>query len=212
MKELSGSERIVGTYFSHPPESSADSPQFAQVNVADAESVEQFVRAIRGDATRITLINLAGVSHSALSLHLKVSDWEETLAVSLTGPFLMSRAVARLMMRERWGRIINVGSVVSRLALPGSAAYASAKAGLIALTQTLAQEYAPFGITVNCLRLGYFSEGLIHTLSERDRARAIERIAMKRLGTPADLARAIRYLMNADYATGTVMDLDGGLT
>ncbi len=210
LKELAGLDALVGTYHSHPPTKSSD-VQWMSVDVTEARSVTEFIQAIRPSATRITLINLAGASRPGLSLTLPEGDWDQVVAVNLTGAFLMSRAIVRLMMRERWGRIINVGSVVSRLGLPGSAAYAATKAGLGALTETLAQEYAPFQVTVNCLRLGYFSEGLIHTLSEADRSRALARIALKRLGTPGDLAGAIKYLINADYVTGATLDLDGGL-
>ena len=211
LKELAGLDSIVGTYESHHPLSVAGDVHLVRLDVTDVKSVNEFVRAIRADATRITLVNLAGVSGDGLSVTLPLSDWEHVLAVNLTGSFLMSRSIVRLMMRERWGRIINVGSVVSRLGRPGASAYASAKGGVISMTQCLAQEYAPHNVTVNCLRLGYFSEGLIHKLSEKDLMRAMDRIAMRRLGTPADLAGAIKYLIDADYVTGAVLDLDGGL-
>jgi 3-oxoacyl-[acyl-carrier protein] reductase len=130
----------------------------------------------------------------------------------LTGAFLMSRALLKVMMKEKWGRIINVSSVVAQSGAPGTAAYAAAKAGLLGLTATLAKEYARFNITVNCLTLGYFSEGLIHTIPDSAKQALLGRIPLRRLGAHADVAGAVRYLMGAAYTTGARLDVTGGFS
>jgi NAD(P)-dependent dehydrogenase (short-subunit alcohol dehydrogenase family) len=159
----------------------------------------------------VTLVNLAGISLDSLCHNFSSADWNRVLAVNLTGSFLMSRGLLPYMMKERWGRIINISSVVSRIGVAGSCAYAASKAGLMGLTRTLAKEYAPYGIRVNCLSLGYFSSGLIDTIPA-GRVKSIkEEIPVKRLGDVRDISAAIEFLIKCDYITGAEINLNGGL-
>ena len=209
--ELCKLDTVIGTYLRHKPELEKTSARFFQVDVTDAESIARFVSVINAELTQVTLVNLAGLSINRLAMQLKPTEWNEVMGVNLTGAFLMSKALLPVMMRARWGRIINVSSVVAHLGVPGTCAYAAAKAGLVGLTKTLAQEYGRYDITVNCLSLGYFSEGLIHTVPPAARKAILERIPLGRLGDVKEIARAIQYLREAPYTTGSVMDLGGGL-
>lgn len=205
-------EAVVGTYHAHRPELAPGSRvRLYQVDVTDQGATRRFADAIAPDATRITLVNLAGVSVSRLAVDLDPADWDRVVDVSLKGSFLMSQALLKMMIRERWGRIINISSVVAREGVVGTAAYAAAKAGLDGLTRTLASEYARYGILANTLVLGYFDGGMTHTLSDEQRKAVLARIPVRRLGEVSDIVEAIRYLMRANYITGSDLRIDGGL-
>jgi 3-oxoacyl-[acyl-carrier protein] reductase len=203
---------VVGTYHRHQPALTPGSRvQLHRVDVTDPESTRRFAAAIAPTATRITLLNLAGVSISRLAVDLPVGDWDQVVDVSLRGSFLMSQALLKPMIRDRWGRIINVSSVVAREGVVGTAAYAAAKAGLEGLTRTLATEYARYGILVNTLALGYFDGGMTHALSEEHRKAVTARVPLRRLGDVSDITEAVRFLVRANYVTGASLRIDGGL-
>jgi 3-oxoacyl-[acyl-carrier protein] reductase len=212
LESLTGVDLVVGTYNSNRPElPPASSIQLYQVDVADQDSVRRFAEAITPKASRITLINLAGVSSSRLAVDMDAKEWDRVVGVSLKGSFLMSRAFLRTMIRDRWGRIINISSVVAQEGVTGTAAYAAAKAGLDGLTRTLAKEYARYGILVNTLVLGYFDGGMTQTLGEEQRKATLARIPLRRFGEISEIAEAVKYLMRASYVTGTRLRIDGGL-
>lgn len=203
---------VVGTYHQHrPPLAEGSLIRLHQVDVTDPEAVRRFAAAIAPEARRVTLVNLAGVAISRLAVDLPVGDWDRVVDVSLRGSFLMSQALLKTMIREKWGRIINVSSVVAREGVVGTAAYAAAKAGLDGLTRTLATEYGRYGVLVNTLALGYFDGGMTHTLTEDQRAAVVARIPVRRLGAVSDIAVAVGYLMRAQYVTGASLRIDGGL-
>jgi 3-oxoacyl-[acyl-carrier protein] reductase len=185
--------------------------QWHQVNVADPESVQRFADAIAPTARRLTLINLAGIAHSKLAVQTTADEWDDVVDVSLKGSFLMSRACLRPMIRDRWGRIINVSSVVAHEGVVGTTAYAAAKAGLHGLTRSLAKEYARYGVLVNTLVLGYFEQGMTQALSDEQRREVMARIPLRRLGQCTEIAEAVKYLMRSNYVTGTTLTIDGGL-
>jgi 3-oxoacyl-[acyl-carrier protein] reductase len=212
LESLTDVDLVVGTYNSNRPElPPASSIQLYQVDVADQDSVRRFAEAITPKASRITLINLAGVSSSRLAVDMDAKEWDRVVGVSLKGSFLMSRAFLRTMIRDRWGRIINISSVVAQEGVTGTAAYAAAKAGLDGLTRTLAKEYARYGILVNTLVLGYFDGGMTQTLTEEQRKATLARIPLRHFGEISEIAEAVKYLMRASYVTGTRLRIDGGL-
>jgi 3-oxoacyl-[acyl-carrier protein] reductase len=212
LESLADVDTVVGTYNRNKPElAPSSSIQLYQVDVADEESVRRFADALGQTAKRITLVNLAGISSSRLAVELDLAEWNRVVGVSLTGSFLMSQAFLRPMIRERWGRIINISSVVAEEGVIGTTAYAAAKAGLDGLTRTLAKEYARYGILVNTLALGYFDGGMTQTLPEEKRKATLAKIPLRRFGEASELAEAIRYLMRASYVTGTKLRIDGGL-
>jgi 3-oxoacyl-[acyl-carrier protein] reductase len=160
------------------------------------------------------LVNNAGIARDNLLLRMSDEDWDAVLATNLTAAFRCTRAALRGMLRARWGRVVNVGSVIALGANPGQANYAAAKAGLIALTRTLAREVGSRGITVNAVLPGYVETDMTADLSEAARQNLAGRIALERLGRPDEIAQAVAYLCSpaGSYITGHALVVDGGLS
>ncbi len=159
------------------------------------------------------LVNNAGLTRDGLMLRMKDDDWQRVLDVDLTAGFRLARGCLRGMMRRRWGRIVGITSVVGLTGNPGQANYAAAKAGMIGMTKSLAQEVAARGITVNCVAPGFIETPMTDALDDRRRQGALARIPQARLGAPADVAAAVTYLasVEAAYVTGHVLHVNGGL-
>jgi 3-oxoacyl-[acyl-carrier protein] reductase len=160
------------------------------------------------------LVNNAGVTRDNLLLRMGEADWDTVLDTNLKAAFLCTRAALRGMLRERWGRVVNVSSVSALGAIAGQANYAASKAGLIALTRTLAREIGARGITVNAVAPGYVETEMTASLSAQARQQLVDRIALDRLGTAEDVAHAVAFLCSdaAAYITGHVLVVDGGLS
>jgi 3-oxoacyl-[acyl-carrier protein] reductase len=159
------------------------------------------------------LVNNAGLTKDGLAMRMSDADWAKVLDVDLAAPFRLSRAVLKFMLRRKGGRIINIGSVVGSTGNPGQANYAAAKAGLIGLTKSLAQEVASRGITVNLVAPGFIETPMTDVLSEAQKAALAEKIPLGRLGSPADIAAAVVYLAadEAGWVTGVTMHVNGGM-
>lgn len=160
------------------------------------------------------LINNAGITKDSLLVRMKEEDWKSVLEVNLYGAFYCSKAVAKHMMRQRSGRVINISSIVAQMGNIGQANYAASKAGLIGLTKSMARELAPFGITVNCVLPGFIQTPMTEALSEDIKEKIKERIPLKRFGTPEDVAEVVRFLASdaSSYITGATIIVDGGLS
>jgi 3-oxoacyl-[acyl-carrier protein] reductase len=159
------------------------------------------------------LVNNAGLTRDNLFLRMSGEEWDRVLAVNLTAAFLLSKAVLRGMMKARWGRIVNVTSVVGHTGNPGQGNYAAAKAGLAAMSKSLAAEVASRGITVNCVAPGFIETAMTDKLSEEQKARIMGQIPAGRMGTPEDCAAAVLYLASpeAAYVTGQTLHVNGGM-
>jgi 3-oxoacyl-[acyl-carrier protein] reductase len=159
------------------------------------------------------LVNNAGITRDGLAVRMKQEDWEAVLTTNLTGAFIATQQVLLSMMRERWGRIIYITSVVGEAGNPGQANYAAAKAGLIGLTKSLAQEMASRNITVNAVAPGFIETDMTQVLSPELKEKILAAIPLKRLGTPADVAAAVKFLASdeAAYITGHVLNVNGGM-
>jgi 3-oxoacyl-[acyl-carrier protein] reductase len=159
------------------------------------------------------LVNNAGLTRDNLALRLKDEDWEQVLAVNLTSAFRLSRAALRGMMKRRWGRIVNISSIVGVTGNPGQTNYAASKAGMIGMSKSLAAEIANRGITVNCLAPGFIETAMTDALGEAQQAKLLEAVPCGRLGTTEDIAAGVVYLASeeAAYVTGQTLHINGGM-
>lgn len=177
-----------------------------------AETVAASAEEALGDRIDI-LVNNAGLTRDTLALRMKDEDWQRVLDVNLTAAFRLSRAALRGMMKRRWGRIINITSIVGVTGNPGQANYAASKAGLIGMSKSLAAEVAARGITVNCVAPGFIATPMTEVLSEAQKAKLNDAIPAGRMGTPEDIAAGVVFLASpeAAYVTGQTLHINGGM-
>ncbi|GAB4254720.1 MAG: 3-oxoacyl-[acyl-carrier-protein] reductase [Thermoleophilia bacterium] len=185
-----------------------------KADVSREDEVRHMVAAVEETLGPIdVLVNNAGITRDGLFVRMDEADWDVVLAVNLKGAFLVSKAVARGMMKRRSGSIVNLSSVVGRRGNVGQANYAAAKAGLIGLTKSLARELAPRGIRVNAVAPGYVETDMTAAIADEAKAAIYENTPLKRLGRPEDVAEAVVFLAGdaARYITGAVLPVDGGM-
>ena len=183
-------------------------------NVAVADEVNSFFDKVMEAAGRIdVLVNNAGITRDNLLVRMKEEEWDAVLGVNLKGPFLCTQAAARVMGKQRSGRIINIASIVGAIGNAGQANYVAAKAGIIGLTKTTAKEYATRGVTVNAVAPGFIETDMTAKLSEKARNAMLAIIPMGSLGQPDDVAAAVAFLASdaAAYVTGQVLHVNGGM-
>jgi 3-oxoacyl-[acyl-carrier protein] reductase len=183
-------------------------------NVAVQEEVAAFFDQIVSDAGRIdVLVNNAGITRDNLMARMKETDWDAVLNINLKGPFLCTQIAARVMAKQRYGRIINMASVVGVIGNVGQANYVAAKAGLIGLTKTTAKEYAVRGITVNAVAPGFIDTEMTAVLPDKVKEAMLATIPLGRAGLPEDVANAVAFLASdqAAYMTGQVLHVSGGM-
>ncbi|OGA11654.1 MAG: 3-oxoacyl-ACP reductase [Betaproteobacteria bacterium RIFCSPHIGHO2_12_FULL_69_13] len=184
------------------------------LNVRDSAQCDALIATIQKEIGEVlVLVNNAGITRDNLGLRMKDSDWDEVLETNLRAAFRLSRAVMRGMMKARWGRIVNVSSVVAAAGNPGQANYAAAKAGLEGMTRSFARELASRNITVNCVAPGFIDTDMTRALPEESRQALLKQIPLGRLGSPEDIAAAVAYLASpaAGYVTGAVLHVNGGM-
>ncbi|MFD1552017.1 hypothetical protein DNU06_01045 [Putridiphycobacter roseus] len=207
--------QIIFHYFSHKPKVQLrEGDRLVSANVTIESEVESMIAEIKAAYGKIDIvINNAGVSISEISWKTNLSNWEKTLAINLTGPFLVSKHVAPIMRANKWGRIIFISSIVAQSGFIGTAAYGASKAGLLGLNKSLAKELAASGITVNAIALGYFNVGMIADVPAEMKQNIIDSIPKKSLGDTIQLFETIKYIIseNSDYLTGQTINLNGGL-
>lgn len=180
------------------------------LDLASADSIkEAFAKAGKVDI----LVNNAAVTRDGLALRMKKDDWDAVIHTNLTGAFLATQQVLHGMMKARWGRIINISSVVGEAGNPGQANYVASKAGLIGLTKSLAQEMASRNITVNAIAPGFIETDMTAVLPQEAKDAMLARIPLKRFGKAEDVAAAVRFLASeeAGYITGAVLNVNGGM-
>ena len=195
-------------------EAAGGQAMLVQADVGNAADVEAMVKAVVERFGKIDiLVNNAGITRDNLIMRMKEEDWDAVIHTNLKGIFNCTKAVSKLMMKQRYGRIINMASVVGVMGNAGQANYAAAKAGVIGFTKSMAKELASRNITVNAVAPGYISTDMTANLPEQTRLDLQSQIPLQRLGTPEDVAAAVLFLVSpgADYITGQTLHVDGGM-
>jgi 3-oxoacyl-[acyl-carrier protein] reductase len=183
-------------------------------NLSDPAEVEGLVkRAAEAMGSVDILVNNAGITRDGLVMRMSDEDWQAVIDVNLTASFRLCRAAVRGMMKARWGRIVNISSVVGQTGNGGQVNYAASKAGLVGLTKSLAAEVASRGITANCVAPGFIETAMTDKLNEAQRAGILTAVPAGRMGTPDEIAAAVLYLASAEagYVTGTTLHVNGGM-
>jgi 3-oxoacyl-[acyl-carrier protein] reductase len=184
------------------------------VDLASNESIAAGFKKAASEFGRIDiLVNNAGMTKDGLAVRMKQADWEAVLQTNLSGAFYATQQVLQGMMRERWGRIVNISSVVGEMGNPGQANYVASKAGLIGLTKSLAQELGSRNITVNAVAPGFIETDMTHGLTPELKQKMIDNTPLRRMGSPEEIASAVKFLASdeASFITGHVLDVNGGI-
>jgi 3-oxoacyl-[acyl-carrier protein] reductase len=184
------------------------------LDVASEESIKNGAKAILDRYGKVEiLVNNAGITRDGLMMRMKRADWDDVLGTNLTGAFLLTQALLPAMLRNRWGRIVNITSVVGRTGQAGQVNYAASKAGLIGFTRSLAREVASRNVTVNAVAPGYIETPMTAVLDEKQRAVMMVQIPLGRAGTDTEIAQSVAFLASdaAAYITGHVLDVNGGM-
>jgi 3-oxoacyl-[acyl-carrier protein] reductase len=203
-----GADRISAALAKYP------ASKGAVLDVNDAVAAQQLIDAIVQEHGALhVLVNNAGITRDMLAMRLKDEDWDAVLDTNLKAVFRMSRAVMRIMMKQRYGRIISITSVVGAAGNPGQANYAAAKAGVAGMTRALARELGSRGVTVNCVAPGFIETDMTAALPEEQQKALLGQIPLGRLGKPADIAHAVAFLASAraGYVTGQEIHVNGGM-
>ncbi len=185
-----------------------------QLNVADRASCEAAVASIVDKEGRLELlVNNAGITRDSLLMRMKPEDWDAVISVNLTGAFQLTQIATKPMIGQRYGRIVNVASVVGLMGNPGQANYVASKAGLIGFTKVVARELASRNITCNAVAPGFILTAMTEKLTEQQREQMASIIPMRRMGTPNDVAKGIAFLLSEDaaYVTGQTLSVNGGM-
>ncbi|MBK8441574.1 MAG: 3-oxoacyl-[acyl-carrier-protein] reductase [Rhodobacter sp.] len=183
-------------------------------DLSDPEAVEGLVkRAVEAMGSVDILVNNAGITRDGLAMRMSDDDWQAVLDVNLTAAFRLCRAAIRSMMKARWGRIVNISSVVGQTGNGGQVNYAASKAGLVGMSKSLAAEVASRGITVNAVAPGFIETAMTEKLNDAQRAGILGAVPAGRMGTPAEIAAAVLYLASpeAGYVTGATLHVNGGM-
>ena len=184
------------------------------LDVASEESIKACAKAVLTDLGGChILVNNAGITRDGLALRMKLTDFDDVMRANLTGAFLLTQAVLSSMMKARWGRVINITSVVGETGAAGQANYAASKAGLIGLTKSLAREFASRSITVNAIAPGFITTAMTDALTKEQKASILAQVPLARYGTVEDIASAVAFLASdaAAYITGHTLDVNGGM-
>ncbi len=219
---LENGSTVIGTYSSDKNSADqfikeceyADQLHLEKCDVGNADEVSSFYKMLEQQFSHIEiLINNAGIRRDAVLALMKTEEWENVISVNLTGTFLMSKHAVLLMMKKKYGRIINITSPIGHLGFSGQSNYAASKAGQVAMARSLSKETAKKKITVNCVSPGFIDTGFLQDLSKEQTTEYKKSVPMRRFGTPQEVADAVLFLASpkASYITGAVIDVNGGI-
>ena len=183
-------------------------------NLSDMDAVDALPKDVEGALDGLDiLVNNAGITRDNLFMRMKDGEWDQVIAVNLTATFRLCRASLRGMMKRRWGRIVNITSVVGTTGNPGQGNYCASKAGVVGMSKSLAQEVASRGITVNAVAPGFIATPMTDGLTEDQKSRILQTVPLGKLGDPVDVAAAVSYLASdeAGYVTGQTLHVNGGM-
>lgn len=212
ISHLSKIDNVVATYNRSLPEaSSGKRVLYEKLNIEDPRGIKAFAGKLKNRSSHLTLIHSAVLSIDGLFATYKESDWDRVMQINLKGNFLLTQALLPQMIREKWGRIIHISSVVGMEGRVGTVAYSASKTALMGMSRVLAAEYGRFNITSNILNLGYFESGLTNTLKPDVKAQILGRIPSKSFGKIPDIAHAVEFLINSGYVNGSIVTIDGAL-
>lgn len=206
---LNDGHTVYGTYLHNKPV--INSPNFKKVNCTNAIEVKQWIESISPNLKNLTVINCIGRTYNQFAHKADSEEWNKIIQTNLIGVFNVINATLPLMREQKYGRIINLSSVVGQIGIPGTSAYAASKAALSGLSKSIAVENARLNVTINNLNLGYINAGIIEQVPAKMKEEIIKRIPIGRFGEPADIYKACRFLIDSDYITGTSIDINGGL-
>lgn len=201
---------VAGTYNRNKCES-LPSNSFVQLDITDSDAVEHWLHQIKDSLERITVINCVGINYNCFGHKADQEEWEAVVNVNLCGTFNIIRSILPFMREQKYGRIINLSSVVPKIGVMGTSAYAASKSGLWGMTKSLVKENAALGITINNLNLGYIDAGMINDIPANilDSARAM--IPAKRFGLPVEIYEVIKMLIKVEYINAANIDVNGGI-
>ncbi len=182
------------------------------LNITDQNSIDECLKGIQEEfGTVDILVNNAGITKDNLFIRMKEEEWMEVMDINLHAVFRLIKANMRGMMKKRWGRIVNISSVVGVTGNPGQANYVAAKAGLIGLSKSIAQEYATRNITTNIVAPGFICTEMTDVLTDAQKDQMIQKVPMGTMGKPENIAQAVLFLVKADYITGETIHVNGGM-
>lgn len=201
-------------YYSNPHTIQSKNYKSYQADITNEQEVEQLIKKVVADFGSIDIVlNNAGITISEMSWKTQFSNWEKTIAINLTGPFLVTKHVLPIMRQNNWGRIVYMSSIVAQTGFIGASAYAASKAGLLGMVKTISKEVANKNITINAIALGYFNAGMIDDVPQEMQEKLKEAIPVAALGKPEELAELLKYIISekSSYLTGQTINLNGGL-
>ena len=202
---------VIGTYNSTHVEGKSTNSMY-QVDITSDEQVGDFFLSIKDRLNEVILINSAGANYNKFAHKANIAVWRKVLEINLLGTFHMIHHALNFMREQQYGRIINFGSVVAQMSIPGTSAYAASKAGLWGLTKAIAAECASKGITINTLNLGYYNIGMINEVTPELQDVLKSKIPVgNNFGDPENIYQAINFITNAPYLTGASIDINGGI-
>ena len=181
-----------------------------QMDLCSEDEIDRFIDKIGSKLSQVTLVHAAATKVDKLAAQLSLDDWDKVINLNLKGNFLLSKKILPTMMKDKWSRIIHISSVGGEDGAIGTLAYSTSKTGLNGLSRVLAKEYGRFGITSNVLVPGFLNTGLLHSLSEKDKAETLNRIPSRQFGDPINVFHAIEFLIKSEYVNGASINIDGG--